>query len=83
MLVTAATIALQEAFLIEGIHKAKLAGRVLNIFVPMLEIQVQDLLRVPYCSACGHIAKAEYEEMYTSSSKIVEKLLSTVEIVRS
>jgi len=83
LLTSVGCIALQEAFLIDRIHKAKLAGRVLNIFVPMLEIQVQDLLRVPYCSACGHIARAEYQEMYTSSSKIVESLLSTVDIVRS
>jgi thiazole/oxazole-forming peptide maturase SagC family component len=69
-----------EAFLINTIHKAKLAGRVFNIYLPLLEVQVQDLLRVPFCSACGQIAKARYEEMYTSSEKIVEELVDHVEL---
>lgn len=75
-----ASLGLFEAFLINTIHKAKLAGRVFNIYLPLLEVQVQDLLRVPFCSACGQIAKARYEEMYTSSEKIVEKLVESVEI---
>lgn len=75
-----ASLGLFEAFLINTIHKAKLAGRVFNIYLPLLEVQVQDLLRVPFCSACGQIAKAQYEEMYTSSEKIVEKLIEHVEI---
>ncbi len=74
------SLGLFEAFLINSIHKAKLAGRVFNIYLPLLEVQVQDLLRVPFCSACGHIAKAQYEEMYTSSEEIVEKLIERVEI---
>lgn len=75
-----ASMGLFEAFLINTIHKAKLAGRVFNIYLPLLEVQVQDLLRVPFCSACGQIAKASYEEMYTSSEKIVEKLVESIEI---
>lgn len=75
-----ASLGLFEAFLINTIHKAKLAGRVFNIYLPLLEVQVQDLLRVPFCSACGHVAKASYEEMYTSSEKIVEKLVDSIEI---
>lgn len=75
-----ASLGLFEAFLINTIHKAKLAGRIFNIYLPLLEVQVQDLLRVPFCSACGHIAKAEYEEMYTSSEEIVAKLVEHVEL---
>ena len=74
------SLGLFEALLINTIHKAKLAGRIFNIYLPLLDVQVQDLLRVPFCSACGHIAKAEYEEMYTSSEKIVEKLVERVEL---
>lgn len=74
------SLGLFEALLINTIHKAKLAGRVFNIYLPLLEVQVQDLLRVPFCSACGHIAKAEYEEMYTSSEEIVAKLVERVEL---
>lgn len=81
ILQTAASIALFDALLYINVNKAKLAGRLLNIYIPLLEIQVQDLLRVPFCSACGHIAKANYEEMYTSSRQIVNKLIDSIEIV--
>lgn len=83
ILASIASFGLYDALLINTIHKAKLAGRVLNIYLPLIEIQVQDLLRVPFCSACGHIAKAQYEEMYTSSSKIVERLIANVELSNS
>lgn len=73
-----ASLGLFEALLINTIHKAKLAGRVFNIYLPLLEVQVQDLLRIPFCSACGHIAKAQYDEMYTSSEKIVQNLIKNV-----
>lgn len=81
ILQTMASVALFEALLYVNINKAKLAGRLLNIYVPLMEIQVQDLLRVPFCPACGHIAKALYDEMYTSSKQIVNKLIDTIEIV--
>ena len=82
ILLSSALLALQDAFLISRIHKAKLAGRVHNVFVPMLEVQLQDLQRVPYCSACGYIAKGKFDEMYTSSNQIVEQLLNRVQIVK-
>ncbi len=80
ILASISSLGLYDALLISTIHRAKLAGRVLNIYLPLLEIQTQDLLRVPFCSACGHIAKAQYDEMYTSSEKIVEKMIENVEI---
>lgn len=70
--------ALMEGFLLSSIERAKLAGRVLNIYLPILEIQFQDLLRVPFCPACGFIAESQMEEMYTSSKKIVNKLIDKV-----
>lgn len=76
-----ASVALFDALLYVKVNKAKLAGRLLNIYVPLMEIQVQDLLRVPFCPACGHIAKATYNEMYTSSKQIVNKLIDSIEIV--
>lgn len=82
ILLSSALLALQDAFLISRIHKAKLAGRVHNMFVPMLELQLQDLQRVPYCGACGYIAKGKFDEMYTSSNQIVEQLLNRVQIVK-
>lgn len=72
------SIALYEAFLFATIGKCKLAGRVINVYLPLIEIQIQDLLRVPFCPACGHISQAKYDEMYTSSKEIVEKFSSKV-----
>lgn len=72
------SIALYEAFLFAAIGKCKLAGRVINVYIPSIEIQVQDLLRVPFCPACGHISKAKYNEMYTSSKEVIEKFAGKV-----
>lgn len=78
ILQTFTSIALYEAFLFATIGKCKLSGRVINVYIPSIEIQIQDLLRVPFCAACGHISKAKYNEMYTSSKEIIEKFSSKV-----
>jgi len=70
-----------EAFMVSNIGKAKLAGRVLNTYIPLMEIQVQSLLRVPFCPACGFIAEARMEEMYTSSKKIIDRVLDRITLV--
>lgn len=72
--------ALFEGFLIASIGKAKLAGRLLNTYLPIMEIQVQDLLRVPFCPACGFISKAHMDEMYTSTKKVVDQVMERVVI---
>jgi thiazole/oxazole-forming peptide maturase SagC family component len=69
-----------EGFLYAALNMMRLAGRIVNIYLPVLEIQVQDLLRVPYCSACGFVSKAQMDEMYTSSRKIVDEMVNKIEI---
>jgi thiazole/oxazole-forming peptide maturase SagC family component len=73
--------ALFEGLMVSKIGKAKLAGRVLNTYVPLMEIQVQNLLRVPFCPACGFVAEARMEEMYTSSKKIIDRLMDRITLV--
>jgi thiazole/oxazole-forming peptide maturase SagC family component len=73
--------ALFEGLMVSKIGKAKLAGRVLNTYVPLMEIQVQPLLRVPFCPACGFVAEARMEEMYTSSKKIVDRVVERISLV--
>ena len=73
--------ALFEGLMVFKIGKAKLAGRVLNTYVPLMEIQVQPLLRVPFCPACGFVAEARMEEMYTSSKKIIDRVLDRITLV--
>jgi thiazole/oxazole-forming peptide maturase SagC family component len=72
--------ALSEAFLYASVGMSRLAGRVVNVYLPLLEIQVQDLLRVPYCPACGFVAKAHMNELYTSSKRLVDEMLKRVEL---
>src|SRR5262245_66184630 len=67
-----------EGLMVSRIGKAKLAGRALNTYVPLMEIQVQPLLRVPFCPACGFVARARMEEMYPSSRKIVDRLVDRI-----
>lgn len=78
ILQTFMSLSLYEAFLLSTIGKCKLAGRVINVYLPIIEIQIQDLLRVPFCPACGHISMAKYNEMYTSSRAVVDSLASKV-----
>jgi thiazole/oxazole-forming peptide maturase SagC family component len=78
-LLTAAV--LSEGYLFSTLGMLRLAGRVVNTYLPILEIQVQDLLRVPYCPACGFIAKARMNEMYTSSKRLVSQMLARLDVV--
>ncbi len=76
-----ASQALFEGLLATRIGKAKLAGRILNTYIPLMETQVQPLLRVPFCPACGFVAEARMEEMYTSSKKIVDRVVDRITLV--
>ncbi|WDV46631.1 streptolysin associated protein SagC [Clostridiaceae bacterium M8S5] len=64
-----------EAYLLKNYSMTKFEGRVLSVFIPSLEIQVQDLLRVPYCNACGNISKAKFEETNIQSRVMMNDLL--------
>lgn len=67
-----------EGFLINNFNTCKIEGRVLSIFVPTLEIQSQDLLRVPFCPACGNISKAKLKEINISTRNIVDGILEDI-----
>lgn len=71
---------LSEGFLTSSVKINKTSGRVINVYLPSLEIQVQDLLRVPYCPACGSIAAADMDELYTSGRVIIDRMLSKIEV---
>jgi thiazole/oxazole-forming peptide maturase SagC family component len=75
--------AISEAYLFTTIGMMRLAGRILNIYLPLLEIQAQDLLRVPYCPGCGFISKSQMNDMYTSSKRLLSDMMSKVEIGKS
>ncbi|MBN1243430.1 MAG: hypothetical protein JXA15_12080 [Spirochaetales bacterium] len=72
---------LAEGFLASSLRINKLAGRIINVYLPTLEIQVQDLLRVPYCPACGSVAAADMDELYTSGRAVIDRMLDKIQIV--
>ncbi|MBN1982385.1 MAG: hypothetical protein JW795_12705 [Chitinivibrionales bacterium] len=71
---------LSECFLFSALKISRLAGRVLNLYMPVLEFQAQDLLRIPYCPACGSVTKSRMDDMYTSSKAIVDEMLKKIEL---
>jgi thiazole/oxazole-forming peptide maturase SagC family component len=74
------SVVLSEGYLYSTVGMMRLAGRVVNVYLPLLEIQVQDLLRVPYCPACGYVARAQMNEMYTSTRRLVGEMLRRVQV---
>lgn len=71
-------LVISEAFLLSNYKTTKFENRVLNIYVPTLEIQVQDLLRVPYCPGCGNVSKAKFRELNVSSRTVVDNILDSL-----
>lgn len=71
-------LVMAEAFLLSNYGTCKFENRVLNIYVPTLEIQVQDLLRVPYCPTCGNVARAKFQELNVSSRTVVDNILDNL-----
>lgn len=69
-------LVISEAFLIKHYSMTKFEGRVLSVFIPTLEIQTQDLLRIPHCPACGYVSKAQFEEINLESRVMVDQLLN-------
>ncbi len=75
---TITNLVVSEAFLLSNYGTSKFENRVLNIYVPTLEIQVQDLLRVPYCPACGNVSKAKFQELNVSSRTVVDNIIDSI-----
>ncbi|WP_029453540.1 streptolysin associated protein SagC [Clostridium algidicarnis] len=73
-----ANIVISEGYLINNLGASKFEGRILSIYVPSLEIQVDDILRVPFCPACGTVAKADFAEMNISSRRLVDDIVSKI-----
>lgn len=77
-----ASAAMQEGILLKKIGRSRLAGRVQSTYLPLLEIQMQDILRVSYCPACGFGAsKSSTDEMYASTNAMADEFKRRVELV--
>lgn len=78
MLSILGTASVTEAYLFLTTGYSKLMGKVLNVYVPTFEIQYQDMLRIPYCPACGHISKAKVKEMNASADVAIKELFQKI-----
>ncbi|MGT2932523.1 streptolysin associated protein SagC [Streptococcus catagoni] len=72
-------LVVSEAFIIAQTGSSKFEGRLLSIYLPTLEIQVQDILKMSNSQAQGALAKLKYEDQQVSTREIVRKLLSEEE----
>ncbi|MGT2934842.1 streptolysin associated protein SagC [Streptococcus castoreus] len=69
-------LVVSEAFIIAQTGSSKFEGRLLSIYLPTLEIQVQDILKMSNSQAQGSLARLKYEDQQISTREIVRKLLS-------
>lgn len=65
-------ICLAECYLFAYYGASRFEGRLLSVFIPTLEIQVQDVLRVPFCPACGIVAKEQLKEKNISTRALID-----------
>lgn len=72
-------LVISEAFIIAQTGSSKFEGRLLSIYLPTLEIQVQDILKMSNSQAQGALARLKYEDQQMSTREIVRKLLNEEE----
>ncbi|GIG56444.1 streptolysin associated protein SagC [Longispora fulva] len=78
MMATLTVLAVTEGYLHASVGSSRLSGRVLSIHLPTMEIQAQDLLRMPSCPACGRVARQRVREINFSSRSAVDRIISGV-----
>ena len=66
---------ISEAYLASNIGSSKFEGRLLSIYIPTLEIQVQDILKIPTSNAMGNLAKTQYKDNQVEARKIINQIL--------
>jgi thiazole/oxazole-forming peptide maturase SagC family component len=71
-------LAVTEGYLCAAVGSARLSGRVLGIHLPTLEIQVQDLLRMPGCPGCGRVARQRASEIHFNSRAVIDRVVTEV-----
>jgi thiazole/oxazole-forming peptide maturase SagC family component len=78
MMHTLTSLAVTEGYLHAAVGASRFSGRVLGIHLPTMEIQTQDLLRMPNCPACGKISRQRVREINFNSRAAVDRIVSEV-----
>lgn len=68
-------LVISEAFLVACTGNSKFEGRLLSIYLPTLEIQVQDILKMSNSQTQGALAKLRYEDQQIATREMVKDLL--------
>ncbi|EGJ27169.1 streptolysin associated protein SagC [Streptococcus porcinus] len=69
-------LVVSEAFIIAHTGSSKFEGRLLSIYIPTLEIQVQDILKMSNSQSQGALAKLKYEDQQISTREMIKALLN-------
>ena len=64
-----------EAILISETGTSKFEGRLLSIYIPTIEIQVQDILKMSNSKTQGTMAKKKFEIQQIKTNKLINNLL--------
>jgi thiazole/oxazole-forming peptide maturase SagC family component len=72
------TMALTEGYLHAAVEVSRLSGRTLSVHLPTLEIQAQDLLRMPGCPACGKVSRLRAREINFNSRAVLDRIVAGI-----
>jgi thiazole/oxazole-forming peptide maturase SagC family component len=78
MMAMLTSLAVTEGYLHAAVGASRLSGRALSIHLPTLEIQTQDLLRMPNCPACGKVSRQRIREINFNSRAAVDRIVAEV-----
>ncbi|HEY8474210.1 MAG TPA: TOMM precursor leader peptide-binding protein [Natronosporangium sp.] len=78
MMIMLTVLALTEGYLHAAVGSSRLSGRAVCIHLPTMEIQAQDLLRMPTCPACGRVARQRVQEINFNSRTAVDRIVAEV-----
>jgi thiazole/oxazole-forming peptide maturase SagC family component len=73
-----ASLTATEAHVWGTAKTGRLGGRLLNVYLPTLEIQAQDLLRMPSCPGCGVVAQQKLHEVNFSTRAAIDTVVSQI-----
>jgi thiazole/oxazole-forming peptide maturase SagC family component len=71
-------LAVTEGYLHAAVGSSRMSGRVLSVHLPTMEIQAQDLLRMPGCPACGRVSRQRAREINFNTRTAVDRVISEV-----
>jgi len=72
------SIAINELIMLSSFKANHFVGRLLSIYLPFFEIQMQDILRIPICPACGHTSKPTMNELYFDFRRFISEITEKI-----